>query len=106
MAHVELQVVHLHLRLVLDETVARRAIPAGFNRCAARRVYRRFSSNMPRAPMGEQPQRSRELHAFCRQLVGGPRRPLDVGPRHQKRIAFEPLQALGQDVGCNPRDFV
>ena len=60
-----LEELRLHLRLVLDETITRRAIPSGFQRSAAGRMHRAFCRDcVPGAPLREQSKCAHELHAL------------------------------------------
>src|SRR6202007_1727583 len=87
------------MRLVVNELVAGRAVPAGLDGGAAGEVtwgVRRIG--VPGPPVREQPERPGEFGALGGQLVGGPGGPLGVGPGDQYSVAFEPLEALGQGV--------
>jgi hypothetical protein len=101
-----LQIVRLGVtRLVVDELVAGRAVPAGFERGAAGDVtWGVHRIGVPGTPVREQPERPRELGALGCQLVGGPGGPLGVGPGYQQSVAFEPFEALGQNVRGDARD--
>lgn len=102
-----LQEVHLELRLVLDEVVTGRAIPPGLERSAAGGVPRCFcGKRMTGAPVCEQAKRARKFPAFGGQLVGCARRSLGIWPRYEKRVAFQTLEALRQDVRRDPRDLL
>jgi len=57
-------------------------------------------------PVREQAQRARKLPAFRGQLVRCAWRSLGIRPRYQKRVAFQPLEALRQDVSGDPRDLL
>jgi serine protease Do len=57
-------------------------------------------------PVREQAKRARKLPAFRGQLVRGAWRSLGIRPRYQKRVAFQPLEALRQDVSGDPRDLL
>jgi len=46
-----------------------------------------------------------ELGAHGGQLVGGPGRPLRVGPGNQQPVPLQPLEALGEDVAAIPGDL-
>jgi hypothetical protein len=101
-----LQEVHLELRFVLDEVVTGRAIPSGLERSAAGRVPRCFcGKRMTGPPVCEQAKRTRKFPAFPSQLVGRARRSLGIRPRYKKRVAFQTLEALRQDVCRDPRDL-
>src|SRR4051794_14176167 len=84
----------------LDRLLARRAVPPHRQRGSACVVARRLClPGVPRAPAGQQPQRSGELAAGGGQLVDEPRRALGVGARHHHAPPPEPAQPRGQDVG-------
>ena len=57
-------------------------------------------------PVREQAKRARKLPAFRGQLVRCARWPLGIWPRYQKRVAFQPFEALRQDVRGDPRDLL
>src|SRR5215207_1325807 len=59
---------------------------------------------MPGSPVREQAKRARKFPAFRGQLVRCARRSLGIRPRYQKCVAFQPLEALRQDVRGDPRD--
>lgn len=61
---------------------------------------------MPGSPVREQAKRARKLPAFRGQLVRCARRSLGIRTRYQKRVAFQPLEALRQDVRGDPRDVL
>ena len=93
------------VRFVVDEFVAGRAVPADLDRGAAGGVARGVRRiGVPGAPVREQPERPGEFGALGGQLVGGPGRALGVQPRDQQSVAFEPLEALGQDVRGDARN--
>jgi hypothetical protein len=69
------------VRLVVNEMVAGRAVPAGLDRGAARGVPGRLRRvGVPGPPVGQQAERPREFLALGGELVGGARRPLGVRP--------------------------
>jgi hypothetical protein len=95
------------LRLIADEMVAGRAVPAGLDRGPARGVHRGLRLvGVPGSPGREQAQRPRELAALHGQLIRDAGRALGVGPGHQQPVLFEPLEALGQDVRRDTRKLV
>jgi serine protease Do len=57
---------------------------------------------MPGPPVREQAKRARKLPAFRGQFVRCARRSLGIRPGYQKRVAFQPLEALRQDVRGDP----
>jgi DNA-binding Lrp family transcriptional regulator len=76
--------------LVVDEMIAGRAVPAGFDRGAARGVPGRLRRvGVSGSPVGQQPERPGQFPALGRQLVGGAGRPLGVRPGHEQAFAFE-----------------
>ena len=94
------------VRLVVNEMVAGRAVPAGLDRGTARGVPGRLRRvGVPGPPVRQQAERPREFLAFGGQLVGGAGRPLGVRPGHEQRFPFEPLEALGQDVRRDTGDL-
>ena len=56
------------------------------------------------APVGEEPQRARQLGAGGAQLVRHPRWPLGVRAAHHDRLPLEVTQALGEDVRRDAAD--
>jgi hypothetical protein len=95
------------VRLVVNEMVAGRAVPASLDRGAARRVPGRLRRvGVPGPPVGQQAERPREFLALGGELVGGAGRPLGVRPGYQQRFPFEPFEALGQDVRRDTGDLV
>jgi hypothetical protein len=102
-----LQEVHLELGLVLHEVVTGRAIPPRLEWSAAGRVPRSFSGKpMTGPPVREQAKRARKFPAFRGQLVRCARGSLGIRPRYEKRVAFQPLEALRQDVRGDPGDLL
>ena len=92
--------------LVVDEVVAGRAVPAGLEKGVARSVpggFRRV--DVPVSPVRQHAQRPGELGALGGQLVGGPGRPLRVGPGNQQPFPLQPLEALGEDIRGDPGDL-
>jgi hypothetical protein len=102
-----LEEVHLEFRFVLNEVVAGRAIPPRLEWSAAGRVPRCFSGKrMAGPPVREQAKRARKLPAFGGELIRCARRSLGIRPRYQERVAFQPLEALRQDVRGDPGDVL
>src|SRR5713101_2158350 len=99
--------VHLGvIQLVVNELIAGGAVPADLDRSAAGEVTRGVGLvGVPAPPVGEQAERPGEFGAFGGELVGGPGWPLRVGPGYQQCVAFEPLEAVGQDVCGDARDL-
>ena len=58
-------------------------------------VQRRAGPRSPRQP----------ARSHGGQLVGGPGRPLRVGPGNQQPVPLQPLEALGEDVAAIPGDL-
>ena len=56
------------------------------------------------APVGEKPQSTGQSTAVGSQLVGEPQRTFGVGAGKQDPFAFQPLEALREDVGGNSRE--
>jgi len=89
--------------LVVDEVVTGRAVPAGLEKGAARGVPEGFRRvGVPGSPVRQQAQRPGELGAFGGQLVGGPGRPLRVGPGNQQAFPL-PVTDPGQRLGKRGR---
>jgi hypothetical protein len=103
----QLYEVHLGvLRLVVDQLVTSGAVPAHLDRGAAGGMTRGAGlAGVPAPPVGEQAERAGQLGALGGELVGGPGRPLGVGPGYQQPVAFKPLEAVGQDVRRDARDL-
>ena len=59
-----------------------------------------------RAPVGEQPQRARELASALRELVDEARRALRVRARDDERLLGERLQPRAEDVGRDPAELL
>src|ERR1051326_2421734 len=71
--------------LVVNETIAGRAVPAGLDRGAARGVPGRLRRiGVPGPPVGQQPERPSQFLALGRQLVSGAGRPLGVRPGYEQ----------------------
>ena len=84
---------------VADGRGARRAVPARLERRPAAVVAERLAVlAAARAPVGEQPQRRREVASVAGQRVLHPRRPRRVRRGDDDPLALEAAEPLGQDV--------
>ena len=94
---------HVHLGLVRYQPITSRAIPPDFQGSATRRMHRCLGGDgMPGPPVRKQPQGASEFHALRCQLIRSAWRSLDVRSRDQESVTLEPLEALGQDIRCDP----
>src|SRR6266849_7107556 len=94
------------VQLVVNELIAGGAVPADLDGSAAGGVtWGVVLVGVPAPPVGEQAERPGEFGAFGGELVVGTGRPLGVGPGYQQCVAFEPLEAVGQDVCGDARDL-
>ena len=91
---------------VFDRLLAGRAPPARLERGPARLVPVRLAAAGACAPVGEQPQRARELAAGLGQLVDEARRTLGVGRGDDQRLLGKRLEAGAEDVGRDPLELV
>src|SRR5947208_1900162 len=85
--------------VVAEGGPARRAVPAGFERGAARLVAVGLGAAAGAgAPVGEQPQGAGELATGLAQLVREARRALGIGLGDDERVLGQGLQARAEDV--------
>ena len=92
---------------VVHDLLAVGAPPARLERGAADRMAQRLAvARGARAPVGEQPQRARELASALRELVDEAGRPLGVRARDDERLLGERLQPGAEDVGRDPAELL
>ena len=87
---------------VVDDDLARRAVPARLERAAAGVVAVRLGAGRARAPVGQQPQRAGQLAARLRELVREPRRALGVGLRDHQRLLGQVFSRALSTLGAIP----
>jgi hypothetical protein len=94
----------LRVIVIVDDPGARGAIPAGLEGASARRVTGEFAgTGTSRPPLRKQSECAGQFTAGSREGVLEAGWPLRIWPSDDKRLLFEVLETLGQDVRRDPR---